>query len=151
MSTVSQKCQYALRALLELAKHEESNSVVKIAEIAEAQDIPVRFLEAILAQLKQGGFVASRRGVDGGYQLLRAAEALTAGEIIRFIEGPIGPVECVAGQGGEDCKLHGRCAFMGMWRRARDVVAGVYDSTTFRDLVDADRVANESANPNYCI
>jgi len=131
---LSQKCQYALRAAFELAKH-YGDSPVRIAEIAEAQAIPQRFLEAILAQLKQGGLVESRRGREGGYMLARTPEAISVGEIIRFIEGPIAPVGCVAGDAEVRCPLHGDCVFMGMWQRASDALAAVYDGTTLDDLM----------------
>ncbi len=82
---VSQKCQYALRAIFELAKR-TGQGPVKIAEIAEAQAIPVRFLEVILSQLKQGRFAVSQRGSEGGYQLARPPQELTVGEITRVAE-----------------------------------------------------------------
>ena len=92
---VSQKCQYAIRATFELAKR-HGQGPVKISEIAETQSIPVRFLEVILNQLRQGGFVQSRRGADGGYYLIRKADELMVGDIIQFIEGPLVPVACLA-------------------------------------------------------
>jgi Rrf2 family protein len=147
---VSQKCQYGLRAVFELAKH-YGEGPVTIAEIAEAQAIPVRFLEVILGQLKRAGFVESRRGKEGGYLLSRRPGGLTVGEIVRFIEGPIGPVECVAGDPAERCPLHGDCVFLSMWERVSKAVAGVYDSTTLEDLVREDRRRSGRYVPTYSI
>lgn len=97
--SLSQKCYYAIRAVFELAKA-PSGRAVKIGEIAERQQIPVKFLEAILGQLKRGGFVESRRGADGGYLLLRPAGGITVGDIIRYVEGPLHPVKCLEGRNG---------------------------------------------------
>jgi len=150
MMSVSQKCQYALRAVFELARQDRQRPQ-KIAEIADAQAIPARFLEVILSQLKQGGFVDSKRGNEGGYVLARAGETLTVGEIIRFVEGPLGPVGCVAEKATDQCPLYGGCVFLDMWERVRKAVEGVYDHTTFQDLVDQDRQNNEVYVPSYSI
>ncbi len=89
--SVSQKCQYALRAVFELASR-HGDAPTSIREIAQAQAIPPKFLELILVQLRKAGFVESRRGAHGGYFLAVGPAALTVGEIIRFIDGPIAPV-----------------------------------------------------------
>jgi len=135
---VSQKCQYALRAVFELAKF-YGHGPVKIADIAEAEAIPPRFLEVILGQLKQAGFVESRRGKEGGYLLARPPGLLTVGEVMRFVEGPLAPVNCVGGETKDLCPLHGNCVFLGMWERANRAVSSVYDGTTFQDLLDEDK------------
>lgn len=135
---LSQKCQYALRAIFELAKR-SGQGPVKIAEIAEAQAIPVRFLEVILSQLKQAGFTTSQRGSKGGYLLIRSPGELTVGEVIRFMQGPFGPVECVAGVSRGKCPLYGNCAFLPMWEKAQKAVSDVYNNTTFQGLVDQEK------------
>ena len=84
--SVSSKCYYALRAVYALADHAGPDPL-KTADIAEREQIPIRFLEVILNQLKGGGFVQSRRGAEGGYRLARSAEHLTVGEIMRYIDG----------------------------------------------------------------
>ena len=147
---VSQKCQYALRALFELARR-NGRSPVKIGEIARAQAIPPRFLEVILSQLKQGGFVASRRGNSGGYYLLRSPIEVTVGDLVRFVEGPIGPVGCVSGDAKDDCPLHGDCVFLPMWQKAQRAILGVYDNTTFQDLVDEEMQRAKQYVPSYSI
>ena len=148
--TVSQKCQYALRGVFELAKRWRQGPVT-VAEIAHAQAIPPRFLELILGNLRQGGFVESRRGKRGGYLLVGTPQGITAGEIIRFIDGPVAPVKCVADDDVTDCPLLGSCAFMGMWTRARDAVAEVYDTTTFQDLIDVEQTSSVGYATAYCI
>ncbi len=146
---VSQKCQYALRAIFELAR-QAGQGPVKIAEIAESQAIPARFLEVILNQLKQGGFVESKRGNDGGYLLARPASQLTVGDIIRFIQGPLGPVECVTETIRSSCPLRGGCVFLPVWEKVREAMASVYDGITFQDLVDKANQKEERA-PSYAI
>jgi len=147
---VSHKCQYALRAVFELARR-NGEGPVKIAEIARAQAIPPRFLEVILSQLKQGGFVASQRGSAGGYRLLRSPRELTVGELVRFVEGPIGPVGCVSGDATDDCPLHGDCVFLPMWQKVREAIGGVYDATTIQDLVDQELKKSTQYVPGYSI
>ena len=130
---LSQKCQYALRAVYEITLREE-DWPIKSGDIAEAQDIPPRFLENILAQLKQGGFVDSKRGKQGGYMLADPDADITVGEIIRFVQGPLVPVHCMT-EGMNRCKLQGDCPFHPMWERARKAIVEVYDTTTIRDMI----------------
>jgi len=136
--------------MFELAKR-PGGKPTPVSEIAAVQAIPPRFLEIILGQLKQGGFVESRRGARGGYFLAGSGSELTVGEIIRFVDGPVGPVDCVASGREGDCPLLGRCAFMGMWERARDAVAEVYDATTFEDLMEEEQAAAGEYVASYCI
>jgi Rrf2 family protein len=135
MMQVSQKSRYALRALFELAKR-YGEGPTRIGDIAERQAIPVRFLEAILNQLKQAGFVRSVRGAQGGYMLAREPMQLTVGEMMRFTEGPLAPTGCVSSDPTENCPLYGDCVFQSMWRKAGDALAAVYDATSFQDLLD---------------
>ena len=147
---ISQKSQYALRAIFELAKHTDQTPV-KIAEIAEAQAIPVRFLEVILSQLKQGRFVTSQRGNKGGYILARSPDGLTVGEVMQFMQGPVGPVDCVATGSKDKCRLYGNCAFLPMWERVRKAISGVYDNTTFQYLVEQEKQQDEKPVIDYSI
>jgi len=130
---VSQKCQYALRALFELAKI-DNGALTTASWIARKQDIPERFLGLIMNELAHGGFIQSRRGVKGGFTLARTPDQITVGSVVRFIDGPIGPVSCVR-ELRADCALAGDCAFIDFWRRVRDAVSSVYDQTTLQDLV----------------
>jgi len=132
---LSQRCQYALRAVFEVAKR-HGEGPIKIEAIAKAQAIPPRFLATILNQLKQGGFVQSRRGSDGGYFLARPADSICVGEVIRFVEGPVAPVVCVTSKGVESCPLWGKCVFMSMWKEAQEAMESVYDNTSLQDLID---------------
>ena len=122
---ISVKGEYALQALFDLAL-QKPGEPVKIADIARRQKIPQKFLELILASLKQGAFVESRRGAEGGYLLARSANDLTVGEVLRFIEGP------------QDRKAKRRKSvdspFGVMWEQVDSAVSEIVDKTTFGDL-----------------
>ncbi len=147
---ISQKSQYALRAIFELAK-QYGQGLVKVTVVADAQAIPPRFLEVILGQLKQNGLVVSKRGCDGGYELIRPPDELTVGEVLRFVQGPLGPVECIADGKRDSCPTEGPCPFHHMWERVRDAMSGVYDSTTFQDLIESEKRTNQRYVPSYSI
>jgi Rrf2 family protein len=152
MMLVSQKAQYALRAVFELARH-YGKGWFKISDIAEAQAIPIRFLEVILSQVKQAGFIASRRGAEGGYMLMVSPKELTVGQVLNFIQGPVGPVECVTEEvhAAQKCPLYGGCAFLGLWERVQKAISDVYDHTTFQDLIDQDQARQHQYVPSYNI
>ena len=147
---ITQKSQYAMRAIFELARR-EGKGPVKISEIAEAQVIPQRFLENILNQLRQGGVVESRRGKEGGYLLARPASQITAGTIIRLVEGTIYAVECTTAAVEDRCPLHGDCVFLPLWKRASEALEAVYDETNFADLVRQERARSERFTLSYSI
>ncbi len=149
---ITQKCQYALRALLELARR-HGERPAKIGEIAGAQGIPPRFLEVILNELKQGGFAESRRGKDGGYTLIREPRDLTVGEVIRFVQGPIGPVERGndPARGPADHPQGIPDVFQNVWKRAEDALSHVYDKTTFQDLLEEETRLRQSVAPDFTI
>ena len=132
--SVSSKCYYAIRAVYALAEH-NSQEPLKIAEIAEREKIPIRFLEVILSQLKGGGFVQSRRGAEGGYRLAKPAESITVGAIMRYVDGPIAPIDCVSQSRPKECEFHGDCHFFGFWGRVRQSISDIVDHTTMADLV----------------
>jgi len=137
---ISVKGEYALQAIFDLAT-QPPGVPVKIGEIAKRQKIPQKFLELILAGLKQGGFVESRRGAEGGYLLVRPAEALTAGEVLRFIEGPQ--------PGRRRSQRKGESPFAEMWNRTDQAVSGVLDHTTFADLRQAWIESHTKFVPNW--
>ncbi len=102
---ISQKAKYALKALVALARAPQG-AAVQIRDIALGENIPRKFLEQIMLDMKRAGYVASRRGRAGGYELLKPASAITYGEILRLIDGPIAPLPClsrIAYRRCEDC------------------------------------------------
>ncbi|MEW5736672.1 MAG: Rrf2 family transcriptional regulator, partial [Thermodesulfobacteriota bacterium] len=107
---ITQKNQYALRAVFELAKR-HGEGPVKSSAIAEAQAVPLRFLEVILHQLKRSGFLASKRGYQGGYYLMRRPREITVGDVIRCMDRIEGsPAECAACVSCDNCPFERSCA-----------------------------------------
>lgn len=138
---ISQKAKYALRALLALAEAPEGEPVF-IADIAENQAIPRKFLEQILLDLKHQGLVVSRRGKMGGYLLLRRPETITFGEVLRIIEGPLAPLPCLskmAYRRCEDCTDEKSCRIRRVFAGVADATRAVLDSTTIADAIASDR------------
>lgn len=118
---ISVKSEYALKAIFDLATRPPAEPV-KIADIAKRQKIPQKFLELILASLKQGGFVESRRGADGGYRLAKPAADITVGELLNYVE---------------NTKKNGRPAadaFSDLWNRVDTAISDILDHTTFAEL-----------------
>jgi Rrf2 family protein len=137
---ISVKGEYALHAIFDLALQKQGEPI-KIAEIARRQKIPQKFLELILAGLKQGGFVESRRGAEGGYLLSRAPDAITVGEVLRYVEG---------GKSNKASqKLQAGDPFSDMWRRVEQSISGVIDHTTFAELVRTWRDRQAKYIPNW--
>src|SRR5690242_19501851 len=123
---ISVKGEYALQAIFDLALN-AGRDPVRIADIAARQSIPQKFLELILAGLKQGGFVESRRGAEGGYLLARPAAALTIGEVLRFVEG--------SNQPRSRSRRKPETPFSDVWQQVDRAVSGILDQTTFGDLL----------------
>lgn len=128
--------EYALRALTHLGRH-HGPGVRRIQEIADAENIPKRFLEQILNDLRTGGFVESRRGVAGGYRLARTPEEIPLAAIVRHIDGALAPVGCVSENYYEKCNCpdEARCALRSVMKEVRDAVAGMMQALTVADLV----------------
>lgn len=129
---ITYKGDYALKTILGLALH-YGESPVTIHDLAKRADIPTKFLEQILLDLKRGGFVESRRGKVGGYFLARAPSKIRLGEVIKFIDGPIEPIACVDNR-YKDCSDITRCIFKGIWRNVTEATSKIIDGITFEDL-----------------
>jgi len=142
---ISNKCQYALKAMLELAKREGSGPAT-IQDIAQAQHIPPRFLEAILRQLRQSGLTESVRGKKGGYVLARPARSVTLGEVIRMMDGPYFQADTPNEEAAESEDV-----FSPIWKRAEAALDGVYNDVHFKQLAEADRARALQFVANYSI
>ena len=138
MAITPKKNQYALRAIFELAKH-RGKGPRKISEIAEVQSIPLRFLEVILGQLKGSGLVESKRGFYGGYSLTRSADKISVGDVLRFMDKPMGSEKCGACVSTSNCPFSGNCAFVSMWNRVNEAIFDIYDNTTIQDLLNSEK------------
>jgi Rrf2 family protein len=137
---ISVKGEYALQAIFDLASNAASEPV-KIADIARRQKIPQKFLELILANLKQGAFVESRRGAEGGYLLAKRSESITVGDVLRFVEGR-----------QEERARQRRLTdspFSDLWAQVDEAIDSVLDSTTFAQLVRNQAEKHNRFVPNW--
>ncbi len=147
---ITYKGDYALKAILDLASHYEQG-VVTIHEMAKRIDTPVKFFESVLLELKQGGFVDSKRGINGGYFLLKHPKDIRLGDVVRFIDGPIEPIACASTKNNyKGCKEIHRCVFRDIWIDVNKATSGIIDNITFQDLVEKNRIA-ASAVDSYNI
>jgi Rrf2 family cysteine metabolism transcriptional repressor len=137
---LSTKGEYASRAMLELSLHYEMKPL-HIRDVSKAQDIPQRFLEQILLQLKRAGYLRSRKGPDGGYHLAKPPAEINVAEVIRVMDGPLAPIDCVSVTAYEVCPHERSCSLKGLWKEVRDVVAEILERTTFADLAEKTRAA----------
>jgi Rrf2 family protein len=147
---ISQKAKYALKALVALARAPQG-AAVQIRDIALGENIPRKFLEQIMLDMKRAGYVASRRGRAGGYELLKPASAITYGEILRLIDGPIAPLPClsrIAYRRCEDCGAEAECEIRRVFAGVAQATRQVLDKTTIEDSLHdgAPNLSLESAD-----
>jgi Rrf2 family protein len=137
---LSLRGEYALRALLVLGLNYDQ-PLVRIQSISDQQNIPKRFLEQILNDLKSAGFVRSQRGVAGGYRLAKLPEEITLAAVVRHIEGALAPVSCVSEQFYEKCSCpdESRCAIRSAMKEVRDAVVRVAERITIAELCKRSR------------
>lgn len=127
------KGDYALKAVLDLALH-YGREPVTIHDMAKRIDAPVKFLEQVLLDLKRGGFIESRRGKIGGYLLSKAPDAITVGDIVRYIDGPLEPIACAKDDYAKCQDLY-KCVFRHIWQDVFKATSKIVDGVTFEDLV----------------
>ncbi len=134
---LSNKTKYALKALLVLAK-EYGQGPVLISDIAQREDIPRKFLELILLELKNQGILQSKKGKGGGYALAREPQAISVGHVIRILDGPIAPLPCVSRTAYRrcvECRDERTCGIRMVMKDVRDATADIVDSTTLGDVL----------------
>ncbi len=132
---LSTRGEYASRAMLELAIQYESGPLHS-RQISRAQQIPPRFLEQILLLLKRAGYLKSRKGRAGGYVLAKPPGEINVAEVIRVMDGPLAPIDCVSVMAHEPCPMEKTCGLRWLWKDVRDAVAEILERTTFADLVE---------------
>ena len=135
---ISKKAKYAFKALSILAKNYEANKPMLISDIAENGNIPKKFLETILLELKKNGVLLSQKGKGGGYLLRSEPKEVNLAKIIRIIDGPIAPVLCVSlnyyGK-CDDCTSEEKCKIRPIMIKLRDANLAVYENSTLQDLL----------------
>ena len=141
---LTQRSRYALRAMLVLASETTGGPPVPMSRIADEAQIPRKFLEIILGELRNGGFVVSTRGKSGGFHLARAAHLISFGDIIRTIEGPLALVPCVSRTAYKrctDCRSEATCAIRRAMMIVRDDTARILDGTSLASATAEDLAA----------
>ena len=130
---ITSKGRYALRVMLDLAQHREEG-YISLKTIADRQGYSMKYLEMIVGSLKREGLVASTRGKEGGYRLVRDPEDYTIGEILRCIEDNLAPVACI--KAGDICCEHaGECMTVPMWKELDDITNVYLDTVSLEDLL----------------
>lgn len=138
---ITYRGDYALKAILGLALHHEN--IVTINDLAKRAQVPAKFLEQVLLDLKRGGFVESRRGKIGGYLLAKPPAQIRVGDVIRFIDGPLEPISCV-GENYSGCSDIYKCVFRQIWQKVGQATAEIVDNVTFEDLVEQASLSKEA-------
>ena len=128
---ISARCDYACRALLELALQWPNRELMSIHMISERQSIPIKYLVHILIQLKRMGLVESLRGKQGGYRLVKPPDRISLGEVIREVGGPLLPVA--------NSVTKEESAFATIWREVEEAMAKVLDRITFEDISNKEK------------
>lgn len=147
---ITYKGDYSLKVVLELACS-YPDRLVHIEEIANRQDIPRKFLEQILLNLKRGGFLVSKKGARGGYALARSPGEITLGDVVRFIEGSVYPISCIDCEAPSPCDELAGCVFAPLWKEVGDAITGIIDSVNFETLKEQYLRKRDVFVPDYQI
>ncbi|MBL6447717.1 Rrf2 family transcriptional regulator [Fulvivirga sp. 29W222] len=134
---ISKKTKYAINALVHLAKRKDEGPII-IAEIAKAESIPQKFLEAILLDLKKAGILASRKGKAGGYYLLKAPEDVNMADVMRLFDGPIALLPCVTYmyyERCEECKDEETCGIREVFLEVRNKTVSMLKKSTLLEII----------------
>ncbi|MEX2143256.1 MAG: Rrf2 family transcriptional regulator [Anaerolineales bacterium] len=134
---LSKRGEYGIRAMLYLARQARPGDLVQLKQIAEQEHIPTKYLEQILLTLRHAGLLHSRMGVRGGYYLARTTDQINLGQIVRTLDGPLAPVNCVSQVAYEpcDCPDEATCGLRLAMLDVRNHISQVLDNTTLADIV----------------
>ncbi len=140
---LSKKSEYGLRAILDLAAHADEGAV-RLKDLADRNNIPLKFLEQIFLTLRNAGIIRSQVGAHGGYMLSRPAEEITLGEVIRTLDGTIAPVGCVSKIAYEPCTCPDEraCPLRAAMNQVRDAIVAVVDYTSLADAVSRAKISS---------
>ena len=136
---MTKRGEYALRALIDLGLAQEAGRpVIQIAELARRERIPIKFLEAILVELKAAGYLDSKRGQQGGYWLKMPMDRIKIGDLVRRIEGPLAPIACVSQNFYQRCSCpdEEHCGLRMLMLDVRNAIAEILDRYTLAQVVE---------------
>jgi Rrf2 family protein len=145
---LSKRSEYGLRALLDLTAHADEGPL-RLKDLAERNNLPVKFLEQIFVTLRNAGVVRSQVGAHGGYTLGRPAEEVTLGQVIRALDGTIAPVGCVSVIAYEPCTCPDErtCPLRAAMNQVRDAIVAVVDYTSLADAVSRSKALSNITPP----
>ncbi len=138
---ISTKGRYALRILIDMAEHQTAGHIT-LQEIAQRQDVSEKYLESIVRELVKKGIVTGQRGKGGGYRLCRSPEQITAGEVLRIMEGSLAPVACLT-EDAAPCNRAAQCRTLDFWKGLRDVIDNYTRSYTIADMMRTGQDGND--------
>lgn len=139
---ISTRGRYALRVMIDLAEH-ACDGYIPMKEVANRQDISLKYLEQIVPTLSKNGFVEGVHGKGGGYRLVKAPEDCIVGDILRLTEGDLAPVACLE-CGSKPCERASECRTYPMWAEFHKIVNNYFDGITLADLMKIDISDNYS-------
>lgn len=145
---LSTKGRYGVAAMYDLALH-YGQGPISLKSVAQRQEISEHYLEQLMGILRKAGFVKSIRGAQGGYSLTKHPAVISVGDIIRVMEGPIAPVDCLLDDSAQDnnyCEKAGLCVTRGVWAKVRDSINNVLDSISLADLCREEKVQGAEQN-----
>jgi Rrf2 family protein len=132
---LSKKGEYAVKALQYLSLNYQRD-IIQMGEISEKQKIPLKFLEQILLTLKKAGILQSKMGLKGGYRLARRPDKISLGEVLRIIEGPLDPVDCIRSTSRKECQEEDECSLRIIMLEVKDAISQVLDRVTLQEICD---------------
>jgi Rrf2 family protein len=146
---LSKRGEYGLRAMIDLATWDSGDALIQIKEIAEREHIPAKFLEQILLSLKNAGLLHSKMGIGGGYYLAKPAAEISLGQIVRVLDGPLAPINCVSQMAYEPCGCPDEeiCGLRLVMLDVRNAISDILDNTTLADVgerIDAARLLQQN-------
>ncbi len=131
---ISTKGRYALRIMIDLAMH-ENGEFVSLKDVAEKNDISMKYLEIIVSSLNKGKMLESQRGKAGGYRLARKPEEYTVASILKLMEGSLAPVNCLEGD-NKGCEKAEHCTTLPLWSKLDQIIEEYLESVTLKDLME---------------
>lgn len=142
---LSKRGEYGLRAMIDLASWSGDRKAIQLKEIADRENIPIKFLEQIMLSLKNAGLVNSKMGVNGGYYLSQPVKSISLGQIIRILDGPLAPIRCVSQTAYEPCNCpdENSCGLRKVMFRVRNAIADILDNQTLAEVVHNQQQANQ--------
>lgn len=141
ITMISKRCKYGIKALVYIVRNEEEGRSIFSSEIAEKENIPKKFLEAILRDLRNGMVLNSKRGAHGGYTMNKPPEEVSLTEIVRLMDGPIALMPCVSlkyYRGCDECSDETCCQIKSVFEKVRDATLAIYNQTTLVHLASDD-------------